>query len=88
MKVNGTGIPANTTITVGSDPNSVTLNPPPDTQITTPAGVTNFTFTSTTPISSSLRYTQPGYTVTDGPSSDKSGALNVVSRPDGREPQQ
>ena len=47
MRVNGTGIPANTTITVGSNSNSVTLNPPPGTQITTPPGISNFTFTST-----------------------------------------
>ncbi len=75
MKVNGPGIPANTTITVGSDPNSVTLNPPSGTSITTPAGVNNFTFTSATPISPSLRYTQPGYTVTDGSSSATNGAV-------------
>ena len=58
MFVNGPGIPGNTTITVGSNPGSITLNPPAGTSITTPAGVKQFTFTSTTPISQSLRYTQ------------------------------
>jgi hypothetical protein len=75
MKVNGPGIPGNTTITVGSDPHSVTLNPPPGTSITTAAGVQQFTFTSTNPISPSLRYTQPGYTITDGSASANNGMV-------------
>jgi hypothetical protein len=75
MTLNGPGIPANTTITVGSDPYSVTLNPPAGTSITTPTGVQQFTFTSATPIAQTLRYTQPGYTVTDGPSSAQNGVV-------------
>jgi hypothetical protein len=75
MMLNGPGIPANTTITVGSDPHSITLNPPQGTSITTPAGVQQFTFTSTNPISPSLRYTQPGYTITDGSSSANNGVV-------------
>lgn len=75
MFVNGPGIPANTTITVGSDSNSVTLNPPAGTPITTPAGVNNFTLTSTTTISPTLHYAQPGYTITDGPSSATNGVV-------------
>ncbi len=75
MNVNGPGIPGNTTITVGSDQHSITLNPPSGTSISTPAGVQQFTFTSTNPISSSLRYTQPGYTITDGSSSASNGAV-------------
>ena len=88
MMVNGPGIPANTTITVGSDPHSVTLNPPPGTSITTPAGVQQFTFTSATPISPSLRYTQPGYTITDGIFQRQQRRGHVVPSPDGQEPQQ
>ena len=42
MYVNGPGIPGNTTITVGSDPDSVTLNPPPGTSITTSSAVQQF----------------------------------------------
>ena len=75
MKVNGPGVPGNTTITVGSDQHSVTLNPPSGTSISTPAGVQQFTFTSTNPISPSLRYTQPGYTITDGSSSAGNGVV-------------
>ncbi len=75
MLVNGPGIPANTTITVGSDHAFVTLNPPAGTSITTPAGIDGFTFTSTTPISSSLRYTQVGYTITSGGASTTDGAV-------------
>ena len=73
--MNGPGIPANTTITVGSDPHSVTLNPPSGTSITTPAGVQQFTFTSATSIAPSLRYTQPGYTITNGSSSASNGVV-------------
>jgi hypothetical protein len=76
MLVNGPGIPANTTVTVGSDTQSVTLVPPPGSSITTPAGVYNFTFTNNkAPISPSLRYTQSGFTLTDGPSSTTDGAV-------------
>ena len=75
MEVNGPGIPANTTITVGSDPHSITLNPPQGTSITTPAGVQQFTFTSATSIAPTLRYTQPGYTITDGTSSADNGVV-------------
>jgi hypothetical protein len=77
MYVSGPGIPANTTITVGSDHNSVTLNPPAGTQITTPAGVTGFTFTSINngSISNVLRYTQPGYTITNGSSTAANGVV-------------
>lgn len=75
MAVNGPGIPANTTITVGNDPYAITLNPPQGSSITTAAGVQQFTFTSTTPISPSLRYTQKGYTITDGSGSDTNGAV-------------
>ena len=63
--VNGPGIPGNTTITVGSDPDSITLNLPQGTSITSSAVVQQFTFTSTSAISPSLRYTQTGFTVTN-----------------------
>ena len=75
MKVNGPGIPANTTITVGGDPHSVTLNPPQNTSITTAAGVQQFTFTSAGSIAPSLRYTQPNYIVTNGASSASNGVV-------------
>ena len=75
MTVNGPGIPGGTTITVGSNPDSITLNPPQNTSITTPTGVQQFTFTSTTPISPSLRYTQPDFTITDGTSSASNGVV-------------
>ena len=86
--MNGPGIPANTTITVGSDPHSVTLNPPQGTSITTAAGVQQFTFTSTNPISPSLRYTQPGYTDHRRVFQRQQRRGHVVPLPDGREPQQ
>ncbi len=75
MLVSGSGIPANTTITVGSDAHSITLNPPSGSPITTPAGITSFTFTSTTAISATLRHTQPGYTITSGNSSAQNGVV-------------
>ncbi|QEH39071.1 hypothetical protein OJF2_76830 [Aquisphaera giovannonii] len=75
MKVNGPGIPGGTTITVGGDSHSVTLNPPPGTSITTPTGVQQFTFTSDAPISSTLRYSQPGYTITTAGSSAANGVV-------------
>ncbi len=67
MYVNGPGIPGNTTITVGSDPDSITLNVPQGTSITTSSEVQQFTFTTTSnsPVSPSLRYTQTDYTVTN-----------------------
>ncbi len=75
MFVNGPDIPGNTTITVGPNQGSVTLNPPAGSPITTPAGIYGFTFTSTTPISQSLRYTQPDFTITNGPSSNTNGVV-------------
>ncbi|WP_165226959.1 hypothetical protein [Aquisphaera insulae] len=75
MSVTGPGIPGGTTITVGSDTHSITLVPPQGTTITTPTGVQQFTFTSTAPISSTLRYSQPGYTITTAGSSNTNGAV-------------
>ena len=75
MFVNGPGIPGATTITVGPNQGSVTLNPPANNSITTPAGIYGFTFTSTTPISQSLRYTQPDFTITNGTSSSTNGVV-------------
>ena len=88
MNVNGPGIPANTTITVGSDPHSVTLNPPLGTSITTPAGVQQFTFTSTTPIAPIAPIYPAGLHHHGRVFQRQQRRGHVVPLPDGREPQQ